>query len=664
MRVGLIVGGILFLSGFLIQLFAQDTGSLSGTVIDIETKRPIKGVNVAVENTSISTVTDSKGKFEIKKIPAGEYSLRFSVSGYGERRISVTISPKVETSVVVTMKPIASKAVPITETPVAQTTEARTTEPKTQPKSTTPEPIRYERKSISYANVVLTTNPDIKIDEKQANYIIKKFREYIEMPRFDYNPIPNELLSEFEFEVKSRGTRVTLDEVVEILKEKFVPKIIEILDIEKEMRAQNLVTEAQRNSFIATKAKTLGITAEQLMKVMNSAFIYIPVISDYKTEEVRGALSITINAGAIWYRVTYDESGASDLKLVVKKETMGIGVAKIGKDFKHEGEKVNDKEYAFRTAVIALARDLQVATREIPEFQLGAQVIEVYPNHVTFPMGAREGIKIDDGFDLVEVQENPDGEINFVKVGFARVTYVANNRTNPGVFSRAQIIIGRGLEPGIYVSERPKLPIDLVGRILNNPFTVKLNNPYTGETITTNKMTGISIGVDLLYDLGRNINVPQFWVGGGFSFGTGSVENLDIIKNIFWGQEPNVLIVELRGALVKKFYFKRFCALGRVDLILEETKFSKDEDELSHSSLGLGFGIGGEYVVTPDLNLGFNVGYRLFSESEEWSLGGITGTVTGLSGDHSGVVFSIYANYSLPRLGFDPIAVIKGVLPW
>ncbi len=651
MRAGL-CWGVLFLSGFLIRLFAQNMGSLSGTVIDIETKRPIKGVSITVENTSISTLTDSKGKFEIKKIPAGEYNFRFSVAGYAERRISVTISPTVKTSVVVTMKPIASKAVPITETPVTQ--EAKVAEPKTQPKSTTPEPIKYERKSISYVNFVLTSNPNIKIEDKQANYLIKKFREYIEMPRFDYNPIPNELLSEFEIEVKSRGTKITLDEVVEILKEKFVPKIIEILDIEKEIRAQNLVTEAQRNSFIATKAKTLGITAEQLMKVMNSAFIYIPIISDYKleTDEKRGLLDITISAGAIWYRVIYDESGASDLKLVVKKETMGIGVAKIGKDFKHEGEKVNDKEYAFRTAVIALARDLQVATKEIPEFRLGAQVVEVYPNHVAFPMGVKEGIKIDDGFDLVEVQENPGGEINFVKVGFARVTYVANNRTNPGVFSKAQIVIGRGLEPGIYVSERPKLPIDLVVRILNNPFTVK--DKESGEV---NKMTGISIGAELLYNLGRNINVPQFWVGGGLFIGSGSAEGLEIIKEIFYPEKPSVSIVGLYGALVKKFYFRRFCAFGRMELILEATTFSKDEDiKLTHRSTGFGFEIGGEYVVTPDLNLGFNFGYRLFSESEEWR-----GIVGGIFGDHSGAMFSIHVSYSLSRLGFDPIAWIKGV---
>ncbi len=659
MRTGLIILGALFLSGFLIQLFAQEAGSLSGIVRDAKTGKPISGVSVSVENTSISAITDSKSRFKINRISAGEYSLKFTVAGYEERKLGVTVSPAIETSVVVMMKPIASDAVQITGTPMTQTTETKIAEPKTQPKSTTPGEIKYERKSVSYANVVLSSDPNIIIDDKRASYIIKTFREYIEMPRFDYNPIPNELLREFEMEIKSRGRSITLNEVVEILKQKFVPKIIEILDIEKEMRAQNLVTEAQRNSFIATKAKTLGITAEQLMKVMNSAFIYIPVISSLKVEREKDVISVEITAGAIWYRVIYDESGASDLKFVVMKETRGKGIAKIGKQFKYKNEKISDQEYAFRTAIEALARDLQVATREIPEFRLGVQVAEVYSNHIAFPMGTKEGVKIDDGFDLVEVQENPQGEIKLVNVGFVRITNVADNRTNPSAFSRAQIIIGGRLEPGIYASERPKLPFDLVVKIANNPFTIKSDD---GKI---NKMTGYSIGAELLYDLGKNANVPQLWIGAGIFFGGGSSGNLDIIKNIneFKGQEPSVSILEIRGSLLKKFYFRRLCAFGRVDLILEGTGFSRKEGDLeyrlSHSSLGLGVGIGSEYVATPDINLGFSVGYRIFSESEDWSSEFVS--VPRGTGNHSGMVFSVYLNYSLPRLGFDPLAWMRGL---
>ena len=521
--------------------------------------------------------------------------------------------------------------------------------------------LKYERKSISYANAVIVSDPSIRIEPKEATYLVKKLREYIEMPRFDYNPIPNELLEDFTNEIEARGTNVSLDEVVEILKQKFVPKIIEILDIEKEIRAQNLLTEEQRNSFIATKAKALGITAEQALKIMNSAFIYIPVISKYNSyvDNVNQLLTVNLNAGVIWYRVVYKESGEGDLNLVVRKETKGIGVAKIGKELKHEGEKVNYKDYAFRTAVIALARDIQVATRDIPEFRLGAQVMEVYSNTVTFPMGKREGIKVDDGFDLVELQEDPNGGVVQRKIGFARVINVADNRSNSRALSRARVIFGRGLEPGIYVSERPRLPIDLYVRILNNPFTVKFTNWWTGEK-ETYTMAGYSIQAELLYNIGRNVNISQLWIGAGIYIGSGDAEKLDIIKAIFQ-EKPDVSILGFNGILMKKFYiFNRFVATGKAELIIENVNFTKGDAKLGHSGLGLGFGIGAEYTATPDLNLGFNLGYRMFSESEEWE--GVT--FPGLAGDHSGVAFSFYVNYSFPKLGFDPIAAIKGALGW
>lgn len=529
--------------------------------------------------------------------------------------------------------------------------------------------LKYERKSISYANAVIVSDPSIRIEPKEATYLVKKLREYIEMPRFDYNPIPNELLEDFTDEIEARGTNVSLDEVVEILKQKFVPKIIEILDIEKEIRAQNLLTEEQRNSFIATKAKALGITAEQALKIMNSAFIYIPVISKYNSyvDNVNQLLTVNLNAGVIWYRVVYKESGEGDLNLVVRKETKGIGVAKIGKEFKHEGEKIDYKDYAFRTAVIALARDIQVATRDIPEFRLGAQVMEVYSNTVTFPMGKREGIKVDDGFDLVELQEDPNGGVVQRKIGFARVINVADNRSNSRALSRARVIFGRGLEPGIYVSERPRLPIDLYVRILNNPFTVKHTylNWWTGEKETkTYTMAGYSIQAELLYNIGRNVNISQLWIGAGIYIGSGDAEKLDIIKAIFQ-EKPDVSILGFNGILMKKFYiFNRFVATGKAELIIENVNFTKGDAELGHSGLGLGFGIGAEYTATPDLNLGFNLGYRMFSESEEWEGAFTSATVPGLAGDHSGFAFSFYVNYSFPKLGFDPIAAIRGALGW
>jgi hypothetical protein len=525
--------------------------------------------------------------------------------------------------------------------------------------------LKYERKSISYVDVLLVSNPEIKIEGKQASYLIKKLREYIEMPRFDYNPIPEELVADFKSELESRGSSISLDEIVELLKEKFVPKIIEILDIEKEIRAQGLLTEAQRNSFIATKAKSLGITAEQAMKIMNSAFIYVPVISKYNTytDRINQIYTVDLNAGVFWYRVVYHESGDADLKLLIKKETKGIGIAGLNKELKHEGEKVDYKEYAFRTAAIALARDIQVAVRDIPEFRLGAQVIEVYSNAISFPMGKREGIKIDDGFDLVELQENPDGGVIQKKIGFARVTQVVDNRSNPNRFSKARVIIGRGLEPGIYVSERPRLPFDLLVNFKTNPFTITYVDPWVGKYVES--MTGYSIHAELLYNLGRNLDISQLWVGGGLSFGGGSAENLEIMKGIF-GDKPDVSILEYNAVMMKRFYLPfRFSVVGRADFVVEIVNFSKGDANLQHSGRGLALGLGVEYTATPDVILGLGLGYRFFSESEKFKAQNTnTFYFNPKTGNHSGTIFSVYVNYSLPKLGFDPIAAIRGAIGW
>jgi hypothetical protein len=106
--------------------------------------------------------------------------------------------------------------------------------------------LKYERKSISYVDILYLSDRDIKIEDEQKKYLLKKLREYIEMQRFDYNQIPEKLVNEFKSALKSRGPDVSLDEIVELLRKKFNPVIIKILDIKKEIRAQGLLTEAQR----------------------------------------------------------------------------------------------------------------------------------------------------------------------------------------------------------------------------------------------------------------------------------------------------------------------------------------------------------------------------------------------------------------------------------
>ena len=79
-----------------LSLPAQNSklGTISGTVVDKSTNRPMEFVNVVLRNKADSAIvagteTDSKGKFGFIDVPAGEYFIRFSFIGYSERRTSV-----------------------------------------------------------------------------------------------------------------------------------------------------------------------------------------------------------------------------------------------------------------------------------------------------------------------------------------------------------------------------------------------------------------------------------------------------------------------------------------------------------------------------------------------------------------------------------------------
>jgi hypothetical protein len=275
-------------------------------------------------------------------------------------------------------------------------------------------------------------------------------------------------------------------------------------------------------------------------------------------------------------------------------------------------------------------------------------------------MGTREGIKIDDGYDLVELRQNQVGEITQHKIGFARVIQIADNRSNRNQLSKAKIIIGGiGIEPGIYVIERPRLPIDLLVKLKSNPLSIK-----TGRKTET--MTGYSVSADFFYNLGRNWNISQLLLGGGISFGSGNAENLDTLKSIF-GEKPTVFIMDFNFALLKRFYFPliRIAVVGRSDLILEYVGFSrKDGEGIGNYNLGLAFEIGVEFVATPDFNVGVGIGRRFFLDNKVWGKSeGYSGPFPGAV-NNSGMFFSLNVNYALPKLGFDPIPLMKDIVGW
>jgi outer membrane receptor for ferrienterochelin and colicins len=57
-------------------------GSIAGTIVDIQTSKPLFGANVMIEGTLLGTASDMEGSFRIERIPPGEYRLIVTMMGY------------------------------------------------------------------------------------------------------------------------------------------------------------------------------------------------------------------------------------------------------------------------------------------------------------------------------------------------------------------------------------------------------------------------------------------------------------------------------------------------------------------------------------------------------------------------------------------------------
>ena len=63
--------------------WGQKTGILRGTVTDAESKETLPNVGVTLVGTYLNAVTDFDGQFQIPGVPAGDYSVKVQVLGYG-----------------------------------------------------------------------------------------------------------------------------------------------------------------------------------------------------------------------------------------------------------------------------------------------------------------------------------------------------------------------------------------------------------------------------------------------------------------------------------------------------------------------------------------------------------------------------------------------------
>jgi len=529
-------------------------------------------------------------------------------------------------------------------------------------------PQRYERKSISYLDALYLATPQAReVDRRYVGEILRQVKGQVEIPRFDFNPLPEALVHNFVETANARGS-LTVDDIASLMQERLVPPIIALLEGAMESRAGELVSEEKRQLFLATKAKELGITLEEIEKVMNSAYIYLPVLTGWslKKEKDSDRWTCKMQGGIVWFQIVQSDDQP---RVILRKrgatESMGFG----------------SQDFAVESAALNFGRNLGQITRDMPEFKLGAPVVEVEGRSVRFPLGRRDGVGLDEVYWVGEWVVRGEAEPDFAKDGWTRVTSVGDNRNDPVALSTGLGIRRGDWAPGMMVVEHPRLGIDVA--VKTGAYKFRTSDgyiPVLGDYLHVKEpFDGLTFGLDL--DAQINISgltggVGSFLiVGGHFLFPPAEYEGGSLFADLTTSPP---LVWGLQAGYMKRYYVGQMAlaweakAAGRWYSVEQEFRAFGTDYKLTvaNNTIGVEGAVNLEWASSPDLNYGLRLGYRLYPESDVWTVDLKPGDWSGVADpdypfpvvDHSGVMVGLYLHWSPPQLPFDPAGLIQGAL--
>jgi TonB-dependent starch-binding outer membrane protein SusC len=105
--------------------FAQEQGTVAGTVVDATTQQPLAGVQVTIAGTRLGTLTGQEGRFIITNVPAGTHEVRATLIGYSRGTQQVTVAPGATATASFTLRETAIELEGITVNPITGRAERR-----------------------------------------------------------------------------------------------------------------------------------------------------------------------------------------------------------------------------------------------------------------------------------------------------------------------------------------------------------------------------------------------------------------------------------------------------------------------------------------------------------------------------------------------------------
>ena len=496
---------------------------------------------------------------------------------------------------------------------------------------------KYVRKSISSLESVWFKPGSVAGLQFDSKTFDKFIDFYVEVDRFDYNVLPANLIQDFRREANSIDS-VNADAISDVLESTVTSKIVDILNDPDVMqkRGTALKDESAFQSFAATKAKSLGLTTEELKTLMNSAYIYLPYIHSAKKETEDKYLSITIYGGILWWQLKVDGSGNASVEKVLEAKTSGLSsIDPNGKnpltdeplytEFRFGNEKwsTTPEQYAQNDAMLAFCKNLGVKTKEIDAFKLSAQIVEASGRKYGFPLGFAEGVHLDDGFHIVEFEEDAEGNEVAVRKGFARVSKTGDNKEDRNNYTYAKQLMGRKVSEGTVVMEHPRLGMQArlnmgltVGSSIQPEHTslslVGINSQVLAEEATSQ----IAGNLLLSYNLAPIIGVSQTFIDTDIGFSVPLAEY--VLAEDETVPSAAAFVLSPYMGLTKKFGGRMYASAtlgGGVDMltIAGIYDYSGTDYDYTLAIMALGFKAGGELgmMLTPDLSLTASANFKL-----------------------------------------------------
>mgnify|MGYP001173609647 CR=1 FL=1 len=247
----------------------------------------------------------------------------------------------------------------------------------------------------------------------------------------------------------------------------------------------------------------------------------------------------------------------------------------------------------------------------VDDFKLQAQVAEKTDNEYSFKLGLAEGVHMDDGFFLVELTEDEEGNEKSVKLGFLRIAKTGKNNEDPLALSSAKQLYGKRGDVGSLVMEHPRLGMDTrfrMGLKTINNFNAGAISQLSWDGVEEiwdgmldggGSLTAFMMEWDIAYNVAPIIGVSQTFLDVGFGLG------MITSKQKLTGDDKMVpLLINMGMGVSHKFWFGRMnVPVGAMLNYQGLSLTDKDENGHSFSSFGLSLTTGFEFMLSADIVL-------------------------------------------------------------